>query len=247
MIIDCHAHIKGGDVFRRELDPDLTLAHMVEAGIDQTCVFSICLPSYESNELTRRAVAGRDRLIPFAHVVPEEGIGATIELRRAVEELHFRGLKLHCGEVRGEVAPATFIPVLEQAAAYRLPVVFDCINRPELATACAAAVADAILILPHLGSSHDQFMNDAFIDIAYRHDNVWLDTSFVGNPWKIRDAWRVLGGSKLIFGSDGGADYYPAIIELTKVRAYIKDAASLDRILGGNIKAMLDGVRFRPV
>ena len=125
VIIDAHAHVKGGDAFHRELDPDATIARMDEAGIDRTCVFSICLPSYESNELTRAAVSGRDRLIPFAHVVPEEGIAATMELERAVERLGFRGLKLHCGEVRGEVTPDLFLPVLEQAAGYRLPMIFD--------------------------------------------------------------------------------------------------------------------------
>jgi len=212
VIIDAHVHVKGGDVFRRELDPDATVARMDEAGIDYSCVFSICLPSYESNELTRRAVHGRDRLIPFAHVVVQEEIAATIELERAVERLGFRGLKLHCGEVRGEPTAEMFLPYLEQAAGYRLPIIFDCTNRPQLAQACAAAAPKATLIMAHLGSSDDQFMVDRFLDIAYHHDNVWLDTSYCSCPWKIADAYRLLGASKLIFGSDGGGDYYPPMI-----------------------------------
>lgn len=246
MIVDAHVHVKGGDVFRRELDPDATVRRMDEAGIDRSCVFSICLPSYDSNELTRMAVAGRDRLIPFAHVVADEGIAATLELARAVEQLRFQGLKLHRGEVRGEMEPGLFVPILEQAAGYRLPIIFDCINRPDLAEACAESVPQATLVMAHLGSSTDQFMVDRFIDIAYRHDNVWLDTSYSSCPWKIADALRLLGPSKLVFGSDGGGDYYPAIIELTKVRAYVRDDAARERILGGNIEAMLADVRFRP-
>lgn len=243
MIIDGHVHIKGGDVFRRELDPDRTLARMDEAHVDRSCVFSICLPSHESNELTRKAVLGRDRLIPFAHVVPEEGFAAQLELERAVERLGFCGLKLHVGEVRGEPVPELFLPVLEQCAHYRLPVLFDCINRPELAEACARAAPAALLILAHLGSSHDQFMVDRFIELAYRHENVWLDTSYCSCPWKIADAVRLLGATKLIFGSDGGGDYYPPIIELAKVRAYVQDSADLDLILGGNIEQQLADVR----
>ena len=81
-----------------------------------------------------------------------------------------------------------------------------------------------------------------FIDIAYRHENVWLDTSYSNCPWKVTDALRVLGPTKLIFGSDGSGDYYPAIIELTKVRAYIRDHDALSAILGDNIAAMLDDV-----
>jgi uncharacterized protein len=243
VIVDAHAHVKGGDVFRRELDPDATIARMDEAGIDRSCVFSICLPSYDSNELTHAAVAGRDRLIPFAHVVPQEGIAATLELERAVERLGFRGLKLHCGEVHGEVTATLFLPTLEQAAAYRLPIIFDCIDRPEIALACAEAVPQAHLIMAHMGSCQDQFMVDRFIDIAYRHENVWLDTSFSSCPWKMVDAVRLLGPTKLIFGSDGGGDYYPAIIELTKVKAYIRDRAALSAILGDNVAALLDDVR----
>ena len=243
MIIDGHMHLKGGDTFRREFDPDVTLRRMEEAGIDRACVFSICLPSYESNELTRRAVTGREQLIPFAHVVPEEGIAAQVELDRAVQRLGFRGLKLHCGEVRREVTPELFMPVLEQAASYQLPIVFDAANRPELAQSCAEAVPGAYLIMAHLGSSHDQFMVDRFLEIAYEHENVWLDTSYSSCPWKIADALRLLGPSKLIFGSDAGGDYYPPIIELTKVRAYVCDTTALELILGGNLRQLLSVTR----
>jgi len=52
-IIDSHVHVKGGDLYRRELDPEETIRGMDQAGIDQSCIFSICLPSRESNELTR--------------------------------------------------------------------------------------------------------------------------------------------------------------------------------------------------
>lgn len=245
MVIDGHVHVKGGDVFRRELDPDRTLARMDEAGVDRSCVFSVCLPSYDSNELTRRAVAGRDRLIAYAHVVPEEGLIAQRELERAVEQHGFRGLKLHAGELRGEASLALFRPVLEQCADYRLPVLFDCVNRPDLAEDCVTAVPGASFVMAHLGSSHDQFMVDRFIEMALRHDNVWLDTSYSNCPWKIGDALRSLGPNKLIFGSDGGGDYYPPMIELAKVKAYVRESPALDRVLGGNLSELLDTVRPR--
>ena len=65
MIIDSHVHVKGGDTYRRELDPDRTIYRMDQAGVDKSIVFSICLPSRASNEMTLRAVRGREeRLIP---------------------------------------------------------------------------------------------------------------------------------------------------------------------------------------
>lgn len=246
MIIDAHVHIKGGDYARREFDAETTLTCARKAGIDYSCVFSICLPSYDSNELTRHTVQGHDRLIPFAHVLPEEGIQARIELERAVEQLGFRGLKLHCGEVRGEVTPELFIPYLQQAAAYRLPIIFDCIDRPAVAEACAKAVPQAYLVMAHLGSSSDQFMVDRFLGIAYAHDNVWLDTGYCFSPWKIADALRLLGPSKLIFGSDAGGAYYPPAIEMAKLRAYVHEPQALESILCGNIAAMLADAGWVP-
>jgi len=243
MIVDSHFHVKGGDVYRRQCDSETILRLMDEAHIDRACVFAICLPSYDSNEMTRNVACSSDRLIPFAHIVVEEGMAARLELQRAVEQLHFRGLKLHCGEVRGSVTPELFLPFLEQATSYRLPIIFDCVNRPELALTCAKAVPQARLLIAHLGSPSDQFMVDRFIEVAYHHDNIWLETSYSHVPWKIADALRVLGPSKLIFGSDSGGDYYPPIIELAKVRAYVRNETELEQILGTNMQALLSEVR----
>jgi len=68
---------------------------MDQAGIERSIVFSISLPSRASNELTLRAVRGwEDRLIPYAHALPQEGSIALEEVRRAAG-LGCRGLKLH--------------------------------------------------------------------------------------------------------------------------------------------------------
>ena len=179
MVIDAHVHIKGGDTYRRELDPDDTIRYMDQAGVDKSCVFSICLPSRESNEMTRKAVSGReDRLIPFAHMVPEERSVGMEAVRRAIEDWDFRGLKLHFGEVKGEITDDLFLPILELGASYDLPILLCCAHRPEFPDRWADAVPEAKIIIPHLGSSRDQDMNWRFFDVAKRHENIWLDTSF---------------------------------------------------------------------
>jgi uncharacterized protein len=239
MIIDCHVHIKGGDRFRREFDPDEVVAMLDDAGIDRACVFSMCLPSWESDELTRKAAKGREeRLIPFAHVVPEEGELAQAEFERAVRELGFRGLKLHLGEVMGEPTDELIVPFLEQAAALNVPVVLDCSNRPEYAARWAQAARQARIIIAHLGSPLDDRIVDQFILICRRNENVWLDTSYSHVPWKIRDAVRCCGAARIVFGSDGGAGYYPASFELAKVRAYHFTDAELELILERNIREL---------
>lgn len=240
MIIDSHVHIKGGDYFRRQFDPDATVQMLDDACIDKACVFSISLPSWEANELTRNAVQGReDRLIPYAHVLPEEGDIAHEEFRRVVEERGFKGLKLHVGLVRGEPNADLFIPFLEQAAQMDVPVLLDCIHKPEMLQSLADSVPQAKIIAAHMGSFNDPFMVDKFINICGRKENVWLDTAYSSIPWKIRDAVHFCGANKVIFGSDGGAGYYPASIELAKVKAYNFTPEQLELILGGNIRTLI--------
>ncbi|MYB76119.1 MAG: amidohydrolase [Chloroflexi bacterium] len=242
MIIDAHVHIKGGDAYRRELDPDDTIRYMDQAGVDKSCVFSICLPSRESNEMTRRAITGREnRLIPFAHMVPEERSVGMDALRRAIEDWGFRGIKLHFGEVKGEITDELFLPILELGAGYDLPILLCCAHKPEFPDRWADAVPEAKIIIPHLGSSRDQDMNWRFFDVAKRHDNVWLDTSFTSGPWMIREAYHALGADKLIWGSDGGGDYNPPLPEMAKVKVWEFPAADYRRIMGGNILELLGG------
>jgi hypothetical protein len=45
MIVDSCVHIKGGDYFRREFDPDATVRMLAKAGINRASVFSLCVPS----------------------------------------------------------------------------------------------------------------------------------------------------------------------------------------------------------
>ena len=52
VLIDCHVHVKGGDKYKREFRAKQILQCMDEAGIDRSVIFSICLPSRESNALT---------------------------------------------------------------------------------------------------------------------------------------------------------------------------------------------------
>jgi predicted TIM-barrel fold metal-dependent hydrolase len=240
MIIDSHVHLKGGDRFRREFDPDATVRMLDDAGIDRACVFAMSLPSRESNEMTRRAVVGREaRLIPYAHVLPEEGDLALVEMRRAVEEWGFRGLKLHCGEVVGEAQDEHIVPFLECAAELGIPVLLDCLNRPGQARLWVTSVPEAKVIIAHLGGNVDEQMASRFIALARAHANVHLDTSYLLCPWMIREAVRVCGPDKVVFGSDGAAGLYPASLELAKVRAYDFTASELELILSGNIRRLL--------
>jgi predicted TIM-barrel fold metal-dependent hydrolase len=57
------------------------------------------------------------------------------------------------------------------------------------------------VILAHMGGTHPDYSYKA-IAAAKRYDNVYLETSQVGQPQVIRRAIETVGASKVLFGSD---------------------------------------------
>lgn len=237
MIIDAHVHVKGGDEYRREFTPEVILRTMDEAGVDRSVIFSICLPGRESNELTARChAAAPDRFIPFAHVWAGDGQEALRELRRAVEELGCRGLKLHLGEA-AEATVEQLMSVCADAIELNIPVLVDFANRFEAAEALVGALPDLKLIVAHLGAPRDERLVDRFIGLARQHPNVYLDSSYSSVPWKIADAIRELGAGRVIFGSDGPL-IHPTI-ELAKIRVCNLDTEEFEQVTWRNIEGLL--------
>jgi len=203
LIVDAHVHVKGGDKYRREFPPDLIVKQMDEAKVDKAVVFSICLPSRESNLLTKRAAdLFPERLIPFAHAVPDEGEAGVEALEEAVTEWGFKGLKLHMGEVQGEPSVRLLSPLVEKAMELGIPVLIDCVENLELMRGLASAFPECTFIVAHLGAHADEDLNVKFALLARDHDNVYLDTSWVDHYWRMGEVVRIAGPDKLIFGSD---------------------------------------------
>ncbi len=233
-IVDFHCHVKGGDVYRREFLAEEIVAAADECGIVKTVVFSMSLPSRESNELTRREAAKfPDRLIPFAHALPQEGILAIKEVQRCFHELGWRGLKLHAGEM-DERRPQPIIPLLQVCVEYDRPCLIDVASDLALADALADAVPDCKLVIAHLGAPRDERLVDRFIALALEHPNVYFDLSYCFVPWKMQEAIEALGAERFLFGSDGML-YHPkmelakiACLDLTteQVRAILYDNAA---------------------
>ncbi|MCD6334881.1 MAG: amidohydrolase family protein [Candidatus Latescibacteria bacterium] len=215
MIIDCHVHVKAGDTPRREFSGDFIVARMDEAGIDRSVVFAICLPARESNEMVHREVQKfPDRLIGFAHALPAYEHPVTEEIRRAVEEHGFRGIKIHAGECSLEFVDIG--PVIETAIALDVPCLFDCANHYPAMERIVCRYPEARIIVAHLGSpAANEGIMDQFIRLAKEKANLYLDTSYIRTPWKIGEAVREAGAHKILFGSDGPL-IHPRI-ELTKI------------------------------
>jgi uncharacterized protein len=78
------------------------------------------------------------------------------------------------------------------------------------------------------------------IELARDEDDVYLETS-VGAFLAIKEALRVLGTEKLIFGSEGPAHHQA--VELAKIHALDQHKEAESMILGGNIMRLLQARR----
>jgi predicted TIM-barrel fold metal-dependent hydrolase len=237
-IIDCHVHVKGGDYLYRQFSAECILETMDEAGIERSCIFSICLPSRESNELTAQVVSkAPERLIPWAHGMPNEGISGIEELRRAIEEMGFKGVKMHYGEY-SNLSLEDMLPIFKEIESLKVPVIFDCCRRDDLVESIAKACEELKLIVAHMGDVGNERTVDKFISIAKAYPNVYLDTAWSWVPWKIADAVEECGAEKIIFGSDGPL-IHPAI-ELKKIEVLKFSLEEKELILSGNILRLME-------
>lgn len=239
-IVDCHVHVKGGDYLRREFSAECILRAMDEAGIDMSCVFAICLPSVPSDELTARVVAAApDRLIGWAHGMPTEGPAGIRQIERAIEELGFRGVKMHYGEYP-DLGVEELLPMFRRIQELKVPVIFDCVRRYAVVEKIAEACEGLKLIVAHMGDVGNEQAVDRFIQLAMAYPNVYLDTAWTWVPWKIADAINACGPEKVLFGSDGPL-IHPAI-ELKKIEVLKLAPEERELILGGNILRLMERV-----
>ncbi len=122
LVIDAHCHAGLGQEMTAPWttngDIGITLRHMEEAGIDRSIIFPINNPTYEkaNRRSPKCAAATRARLIGFAKHDPQTEAGRIPGmLRREVEQLGLKGLKLHKLPTRD---------VLEAVAELRIPVLY---------------------------------------------------------------------------------------------------------------------------
>ncbi|MCD6352093.1 MAG: amidohydrolase family protein [Armatimonadetes bacterium] len=236
-IIDFHHHIKGGDLYRREATAEQVVAMADRAGIEKTVVFSMSLPSRESNELTQREAAKfPERLLPFAHVLPQEGALALREVDRCFEELGWRGLKLHRGEAM-DLSPSAFVPLLKKCAEAQRPCLIDVASQLDFARELAEAVPDCPLVIAHLGAPHNEALVDQFLNLALEYPHLRFDLSYCHVPWKMQGAVDTLGAERLLFGSDGPLIH--PLIELAKIEVLDLDEEQRRLILHDNAAALL--------
>lgn len=236
LVIDAHCHAGRGQAmsapWTTRADPEITLRHMAEAGIDRTVIFPINNTDFEKPNQEIAEICGRypGKFIGFAKHDPQTEAGRIRPLlRKEVESLGLKGLKLHRLPTR---------EVLDAVAELRIPILYH----PEKVAnfhMIASEYPQISFIMAHLGSfaSRDSAEHFAAIAVARRYPNVYLDTSGVVFFKFLEMAAQELGAGKLIFGSDGPE--LDARVELYKVRLLKLPPADEARVLSGNILRLL--------
>lgn len=236
LVIDAHCHAGRGQAmsapWSTRADPEITLRHMAEAGIDRTVIFPINNTEYEkpNEEIAEVCAKYPGKFIGFAKHDSQTEAGRIQKLlRREVESLGLAGLKLHRLPTR---------EVLDAVAELRIPILYH----PEKVAnfhMIAAEYPGVTFIMAHLGNfaSHDWNEHLDAISVARRYPNVYLETSSVVFYRYLEMAARELGAGKLIFGSDGPE--VDSRVELYKIKLLKLPPADEARVLGGNIASFL--------
>ncbi|MFQ5930747.1 MAG: amidohydrolase family protein [Acidobacteriota bacterium] len=235
-IIDAHCHAGRGEAMSAPwttyADPEVTLRRAEKAGITKTVIFPINNPTYDkaNQEISQIVARYPGHFIGFAKHDPETEAGRIKELlRREVQELGLRGLKLHRLPTR---------EVLDTAAELKIPILFHPAKVADFHM-IATAYPQVNFIMAHLGSFASRNWSEhlSAIDVAKRYPNVYLETSSVVFFEYLERAVRELPAEKLIFGTDG--PLLDSRVELYKIRLLNLPKEKEERILSQNILQLL--------
>jgi len=266
--VHCHiwepAVIRGGmrdlmDSVERELhvrDPqsirdgssERLVRDMDAAGIDKTVVLPLDFEFLRGgdgftfrdfNDLAARyATQHPTRIIPFAGVDPRRGAAAVAELRRCVEELGFRGLKLWT--VTGfRVDDERYYPLYEEAARLGITVLVHTglgpgesyleTCRPVYVDKIAVDFRELNFILAHAGTP---WVEEA-LAVAMKNPNVYVDVSAWQRPARtfplafaqLLSMAKLLHGGvhKVLFGSD-----WPLFTEICSQPEWVESIRALE-------------------
>jgi predicted TIM-barrel fold metal-dependent hydrolase len=242
MIIDSHTHLGDFPLFNVKLNAEEMIEIMKSYKIVRSVVSAL------PNQLTYEAAKTFPSCINgLIWVNPHTGNMAVKDVIMAVKDWGFIGIKLH--PLLHSFLPDQEIvyPIMEIAKSLDLPVLFHCGHPPWSLPwhfgNLADVFPDVTLILGHMGHGHIVYINGA-IDVAKKHDNIFLETSGMPMHAKVKEAVERVGESRVLYGSDMPFGH-PAF-ELEKVRVAGLNDYQLEAVLGLNSKRIFHRMHSSP-
>lgn len=252
MIIDFHTHL-----FQKEMDKVGTaqqlIANMDAAGVDKAVVLPIH-PRTTNEFVASQMRRYPDRIIGFASVNPNDGPMAVDLLRRGVERLGLRGLKLHPPMQRFKDSDYDLLnPIIRTAEKLDIPIVFHCwayFGDPYTSISGQVNLAQTnpgvTFILAHAGGMHfPDLLSLARTPRRWEWaENLYIDFAGplghqLGHPLFEAFAYtlREFGADRVLLGSDWPDTTSADAIALAKTMGF--KGKKLDLVLGENARRIL--------
>jgi predicted TIM-barrel fold metal-dependent hydrolase len=217
--VDAHCHI-GHDIDGTRQTAEILLEKMDRCGIDHAIIFPF-------NELDREYCFKRantmiveimkkhsERFTGFCRLDPHDPL-ASAELKRCVNELGLRGIKLHPRAQSIELDEAYMMPIYELAETYDIPVLIhtsgvvkgvDPVKFVNIARTFSVNFILGHSYKAHYGiySSDPNASSHAFeeiLELARQQKNVYFETSFLPIAY-LDELIEKIGASQVVFGSD---------------------------------------------
>lgn len=241
-VIDFHTHVDEAEAYGWIDPPEKLVPLLDDAGIDvAVCMTYVDHPGPNPDVLEYLVEACArfpGRLLPFVRLDPNARREARSALDHAVQNLGYRGLKLHPTTTLAHPAEEATVELLHRCGELSVPVLFHCgddpYTTPQTLALAADKAPDTAIVMGHMGG---YFHVDDAIAAAERHPNLYLETSAMPYPEKIRVAVERVGAHRVLFGSDGpGCN---PKLELDKVRMARLEAADESDVLGGTAARLL--------
>ena len=240
--MDCHVHV-GKWYFDTEGDGTLDWIRRIHTdfGISRSVVM-IGLPekygNAQANEHLLQDVGSDERFLFFYWIDPRTD--NVSKLDTLANKIH--GLKLHPSHTRTRVTDKTMEPFLEWCQRNRKPLLVHCGRWKEYSDYKYAIETASHYTFPfiiaHMGGPAYELKVEALNMVAKaKLDNVLLDTSTCFQPHLIREALKVVGPTRLLFGSDYPL-YHPALSIQSVLLAGLSDEDTAN-ILGDNLARLL--------
>jgi uncharacterized protein len=232
VIFDAHMHVGSFSLFDVSLDRDGLRKMMTEHGIDGGVVF------HPDNGYVCEVVESIEGLYGLVWANPR--LPAYVEeAERFLDHPKFRGMKLHPLLDGYHPDDPAVHPLVELLVDRDLPVLIHCghpiFTLPWSIEELIVRFPQAKVILGHMGHGNVVYIN-ASIDVAERNPNVYLETSGMPMHTKIREAVERVGTDRVLYGSD--VPFHHPSVEIQKVRVSGLEPELVERVLGGNARAL---------
>ena len=206
LIIDVHVHWGKWLATHAPSAEERMLAKMDRAGVSKLCINGILYPDVVEGNDSVAAVVERhpEKLIGFAALNPYHPTPMIDEIRRCVEELGMKGLKVHQGVAEPPYTPFPIDPldsawtqVWDYLSGRGIPVLFHGVVSDEV----IARYPAINFVTAHGTSSPETFHRRA------RYSNLYIETASTHNHWwYMAEAYAAMGPERILWGTDAPYD-----------------------------------------